>query len=246
MVVRFFRCLVLNGAGLLTLAAGSAEAHVVPNMTVEAEFSADGRYAFQINVDPRTFLASDPTSLPPVPASWYLDQPAEQAAATKAKAQEYLSRALGLVFGGNKAPLPICEILPIDGEDNTPLEPDTQEVHFLAKTSGSVPPGTASFQVEFSKDANTTLILLPRQTGNSAARPQVVFPGETSRAFALTIPEQTPPGFPGPKSSPKSLPSRIGVGLLTVFVLVLLFQGWRLLNKYRHHHRAHQRPKNSD
>ncbi|MBE2285618.1 MAG: hypothetical protein IAE77_19300 [Prosthecobacter sp.] len=245
MVVRFFSRPFLNAVGLLTLAAGSAGAHVVPNMTVEAEFAADGRYALQINVDPRTFLASDPTSLPPVPASWYQEQSAEQAAATKAKAQEYLVAALGLLFGGQKTALPACEIQPIDGEDNTPLEPDTQEVHFLARVQGSVPPGAASFQVDFAKDANTTLILLPQQKGGSAARPQVIFPGETSRPFELTFVPNAKPGV-APKPAASSSAGRMAVGLLLAAVLVLLFQGWRLLNKYRHHHRWHQRPKKDE
>ena len=78
----FFRRRVLGAAFLALLeVAGVAHAHVVPNMTVEAEFNSAGGYTLRINVDPRTFLAADPTSLPPVPASWYLEQTPEQAAA---------------------------------------------------------------------------------------------------------------------------------------------------------------------
>lgn len=245
MTTRRFRRQIFKAAGLLALAAGSAGAHVVPNMTVEAGFAADGTYSLQINVDPRTFLAADPTTLPPVPGSWYQEQTAEQAAATKAKAQEYLTKALGLLFGGQKTPLPACEIQPINGEDNTPLEPDTQEVHFLARAQGSVPAGAASFQVDFSKDGNTTLILLPRQMGSSAARPQVIFPGETSRPFPLSVAQNATPGVTS-KPAARSSAGRIAVGVLVAAVLVLLFQGWRLLNKYRHHHRWHQRPKKED
>ena len=72
-----------------------AGAHVVPSMTVEAEFQSDGGYALRINVDPRTFLAPDPTTLPPVPASWYREQTPEQIAATHERAQYYLAEALG-------------------------------------------------------------------------------------------------------------------------------------------------------
>jgi hypothetical protein len=164
---------------------GAAWAHVVPNMTVEADFAADGGYTLSINVDPRTFLAADPTTLPPVPGSWYREQTPEQLAATHEKAGEYLARALGLLFGGQKTPLPNCALQAIDGESNTPLTAETQEVHLLASAQGRVPAGAASFQIDFAKDANTTLILLPSHGGKAAPRPQVIFPGETSRAYPL-------------------------------------------------------------
>ena len=66
---------------------GAAWAHVVPNMTVEADFAADGVYTLSINVDPRTFLAADPTTLPPVPGSWYREQTPEQLAREQPRQQ---------------------------------------------------------------------------------------------------------------------------------------------------------------
>ena len=128
----------LLGAVFLTFLAvpGLLFAHVVPNMTVEAEFTSAGGYTLRINVDPRTFLAAEPTSLPPVPASWYLEQTPEQVAATHEKAQQYLASALGLLFDGKKTVLPACKIRAMDGADNTPLKADTQEVHLLATASG--------------------------------------------------------------------------------------------------------------
>lgn len=247
MLPRIFRCLVLRAAmPVILVPFCNAEAHVVPNMTVEADFDADTTYTLRINVDPRTFLAADPTTLPPVPGSWYREQTPEQIAATHQKARDYLSAALGLIFSGQKTPLPACELQAIDGADNAPLKPDTQEIHLLATVHGSPPPGADNFQIDFSKDANTSLILLHRQTGTAELRPQVIFPGETSRPFSFRPIEKKP--APAAPSSQVAAPR--GISLWVVFVsgvmIVLLFQGWRLLNKYRHYHRGHQKPKSCE
>uniref|UniRef100_UPI0037849C83 hypothetical protein n=1 Tax=Prosthecobacter sp. TaxID=1965333 RepID=UPI0037849C83 len=227
---------------------GAAWAHVVPNMTVEADFAADGGYTLSINVDPRTFLAADPTTLPPVPGSWYREQTPEQLAATHEKAGEYLTRALGLLFGGQKTPLPNCAIQAIDGESNTPLTAETQEVHLLASAQGRVPAGAASFQIDFAKDANTTLILLPSHGGKAAPRPQVIFPGETSRAYPLetSTPAPTTTTAPAPAPQPPAPLFSLGLVITLSVVVMLLIVGWRLLNHYRHHHRAHRRPRPDD
>lgn len=229
-------------------APGLAGAHVVPNMTVEADFAAEGGYSLRINVDPRTFLAADPTTLPPVPGSWYREQTPEQLAATHEKAGEYLSRALGLLFGGQKMPFPNWAIQAIDGENNTPLTAETQEVHLLASAKGRVPAGAASFQIDFAKDANTTLILLPSHGGKAAPRPQVIFPGETSRAYPLETSTPAPTTAVAPAPASQQPASLFSLGLvLTLSVAVLfLIVGWRLLRRYRHHHRAHHRPRHDD
>jgi len=229
-------------------APGLAGAHVVPNMTVEADFAAEGGYSLRINVDPRTFLAADPTTLPPVPGTWYREQTPEQLAATHEKAGEYLSRALGLLFGGQKTPFPHWAIQAIDGESNTPLTAETQEVHLLVSATGRVPAGAASFQIDFAKDANTTLILLPSHGGQAAPRPQVIFPGETSRSYPL----ETSPPAPTPVVAPAAAPQppvplfSLGLVITLSVAVMLLIVGWRLLRQYRHHHRAHHRPRPDD
>ena len=219
-----------------------AGAHVVPSMTVEAEFQSDGGYALRINVDPRTFLAPDPTTLPPVPASWYREQTPEQIAATHERAQDYLAEALGLLFEGKKVPLPPCRIEAINGEDNTPLSEETQELHLLATAAGRVP-AAATFQIDFSKAANTSLILVHSRAGKSDLRPQVLFPGETSREFQLALVETKalPPAAPPAQAVAPA--SRLFLVVLISISIVLVLVGWRLLLHYRHHHRAHRKPR---
>jgi hypothetical protein len=213
------------------------QAHVVPNMTVEADFGRTGGYTLRINVDPRTFLATDPTSLPPVPGSWYREQNAEQAAATHEKARQYLRSALGLLFSGRKTPLPDCQIQAMDGADNTPLKPDTVEVQLLATVEGRLPEGADSFQIDIAKDANTSMILLLSHEGRAEPRPQVVFPGETSRKFPLKPPvPEAPPSQREPAGT-----GHFFLMLVSAAAGIAGITGWRLLGRYRHHHRAHRR-----
>jgi hypothetical protein len=161
MMHRFLSRRILSFIYLAFLAVASiARAHVVPNMTVEAEFESKGGYTLRINVDPRIFLASDPTSLPPVPASWYLEQTPEQVAATHEKAQQYLTSALGVLFNEQKAPLPTCKIQAMDGADNTPLKADTQEVHLLATASGQLPARPKPAATQANQSAQSVLSLL--------------------------------------------------------------------------------------
>lgn len=224
----------------LLLFSGRAAGHVVPSMTIEADFASDRSYTLRVNVDPRTFLAENPTTLPPVPASWYREQTPEQIKATKQKAQDYLSRALGVWFGDKKNTLTVSEIQAIDGNDNTPIQAETQEVHLLATVIGSVPEEAESFRIEFAKDANTSLILLHSQNGKSELRPQVIFPGETSRAFQL---DRAPAAVATITQPPPPVSNRLYLVITLAITCILIMVGWRLLNRYRHHHRAHQKPR---
>ncbi len=237
--------LALMGAGLLAalLCAGSVQAHVVPNMTLEASFASDGSYSMTINVDPRTFMAADPTTLPPVPGSWYREQTPSQITATHQKAAEYLSRSLGLVFDGQKVLLPECVFQAIDGADNTPFDAETQEVHLLATTRGTVPAGAATFQVDFAKEANTTLILLATPPGSSTARARVVFAGETSPVMRLHPEGAAAPPVRQLASEPVPEGNPVWLMLVGAAGLIAVIVGWRLLAHYRHHHRFHRKPR---
>ena len=230
---------VTNAIFLFFLAiAGGARAHVVPNITVEAEFTLGGSYTLRVNVDPRTFLAADPSSLPPVPASWYQGQTPEQVAATHAKAREYLVTSLGVLFNGRKTSLPACEIRAMDGADNTALKADTQEVHFLVTYRGQVPSAASSFEIEFGKNANTSLILLQSEAGQSEVRPQVVFPGETSRPFQVRASAADSPGI---APSPKTHDIYLTLGISGACIAVIF--GWALLTRFRQYHQTHRQPR---
>lgn len=217
--------------------ASLLHAHNVPSMTIESRFTAAGNFDLTINFDPRAFLAADPRTLPPVAGSWFSDQSPDQAAATLEKARDYLRQSVGLIFNGRPIPLPQLTLQPIDGADNTPLKADTQELHLLAKCAGPVPDGATEFQISFAKTAAIDLILLNALESAAERRPQVLFPGETSRAFVF---RSTPPPPPPQKAEPEV--SQLSI---TVFIVVAaaVFIGWRLLKKYRHFHRGHRKPR---
>jgi hypothetical protein len=62
-------------------------AHQVPSLTIEANFTPEGQLTLSINLDPRLFLAEDPTTLPPIAAPWFRDQSPEAKTQTLADAQ---------------------------------------------------------------------------------------------------------------------------------------------------------------
>lgn len=300
-----FRALVLVLRPLL-LAAVPAFGHTVPDTAVEAVFSQDGTYALTVNLDPRAFLAANPSTLPPVPASWYLGQTPEQAAATHQKAGEYIRRCVRLMFNGHAAPLPPFTFQAINGATNAPIDAEAQEVHVLAVARGSLPPGASSFQIDYAKEATTALILLSSQSGQPAPRAQAVFAGEMSKEVPLRPGPSAPPPAQaaapsGPGQGNASAPSpppglasgasralaggagaghradarasqgaetaaqprtaaqpaaaaesaaaaagkkreHLWLALVSSAALICILVGWRLLVRYRHHHRWHRRP----
>jgi hypothetical protein len=178
-MMRPMRLLVL----LLAFVAAAAQAHTVPSLTIEAVFQADHSYTLRINVDPRLFLSTQPTSLPPVEAKWYRDQSPDELKKTEQQAADYLKRAVSLLFAAKPAELPVITFKPMDGATNEPLAAESKEIHLLAEMHGMVT--APDFQIAISKDANSSVILLNSLGDQMERRPQVLFPGETSRAFAL-------------------------------------------------------------
>ncbi len=185
----------------LVLSTAAARAHVVPNMTIEADFAKDRSYTLRINLDPRVFLSDQPTSLPPVSADWYLSQTEAQKAETYAKATAYLEANLGLSFDGQTAPLPSCEFVALDGATYEAVKPETEETHLLATAKALVPEKAGGFSLAFGREANVSLILINGEEGIEERKPQVIFPGETSRPFKLTQ-------APAPASVP--VPAAVG------------------------------------
>lgn len=181
MTLRWWHAVLLL-ACLIGLPA-SVCAHAVPSLIVDAVFQTDGTYALRVNVDPRLFLSAQPTSLPPVESKWYRDQSPEDRKKTEQQATEYLKRALTFLFGGQRSELAEIHFTAMDGATNQPLAEQSAEVHLLAEVRGKT--SAVDFQVGLGKDANTSLILINSLGEEMERRPQVLFPGETSRAFAL-------------------------------------------------------------
>jgi hypothetical protein len=181
---RHITCLLIGG--LLLALAGSAQAHQVPVMQIEAEFFKNRNYSLRINLDPRVFLSEQPSSLPPVPASWYREQTPEQLQATEKAAMAYLRKNVELQFDTEKAPLPECTLVAIDGATNQPISEETEEVHLLARAHTTVPASGRNFSINLGRETGVSVILLNSMKGDSEIKPRVVFPGESSEPFPLT------------------------------------------------------------
>lgn len=213
----------------LLLIAPLLRAHQIPNITLEAMFAADRSYTLRVNLDPRVFLSAQPTSLPPVEAGWYLGQSETEQKETHLRATEYLRKNLGLRFGATDAEWPVIEITAIDGTTLEPLKPDTAETHLLAVAKSRLPGGGNAFELVFGPEANVSLILLNSEDGKPERRPQVLFPGESSRPYKLTAAPvlAAPPAVPPPAPTPRGF--RFDDALLLLGLPVLVFAiAWRL------------------
>lgn len=228
-------------AAVFPVTAFQAEAHQVPSMTIEAVFSTDHHYTLRINLDPRLFLSDQPTSLPPVPANWFRDQSPEEVQKTFASAQDYLNRALECRFSGKTAALTGCRFQAMDGASNGPFTEASQEVHLLGEMEGQAPTGQAAFELALLQPANTSLILLNSLDGKAERRPQVLFPGETSRPFPLPASGPSPPQPPpileaAPKSSTAATPPNAGAplpwvsitGVAAALIMMVLTWWWKV------------------
>lgn len=205
-----------------------AYAHQVPSLTVEALFTKDRAYTLRVSLDPRLFLSDQPSSLPPVPIEWFREQTPDQVKATWRQAAEYVREALELKFGDATTRITDCQFQPMDGATNQPLGPDTKEVHLLGEAKGTVPDGCDSFQIALSRNANVSMILLNSFDGEMERRPNVIFPGETSRAFVMKVAAPTPEPVTkpvianaAPAASPESLSNTGRTWLLAIPALLL-------------------------
>ena len=176
----FLRCLILS-----LLACAISQAHQVPNMTIEATFEASGSYELKVNLDPRVFLSSIPTSLPPVAADWYLSQTSEQVKATFVQATEHLQKHVELRFGGKVQPMAGMTFVAMDGATNQTVTAETAETHLLGTLRGTVPTGAGEFVLGFAREAQVSLILLLKTPEMAEPKVQVLFPGESSRAIQV-------------------------------------------------------------
>jgi len=167
---------------VLGLAAG-VQAHQVPNLTLEAEFTTTGEVEFKLNLDPRLFLAEDPKSLPPVPAPWFRDQTEAEKADTLKTALTYVKAALTFFFDAQPAAEWTWEFQPIDGATGEAFTDETAEVHLLATVKTRCPVGGEACSVRLEDPAKAPTVLLNSVNQQAERRPQILFPGETSRPF---------------------------------------------------------------
>lgn len=161
-----------------------AVAHPVPTLVVEAEFTPQRTATFRVNLDPRLFLAPQPSSLPPVPAFWWLDQDESEKAKSLSTAISYIDRIL-LFKVGETLIKGTWLITPIDSSSFLPLEASSAEIHLLAVYTGPLPTSDDKFTLTVSKECPVGLILVNSIEGLNERKPQSLFGGETSVEFAL-------------------------------------------------------------
>ncbi len=219
----------------LLFGGGEAQAHQVPNMTVEATFEPAGKFELKVNLDPRVFLSTNPTSLPPVSADWYLNQNEDQVQKSYVQAAEHVKKHLEVKFGGQAQPLPDITWQAMDGATNQPLTRETAEAHLLGTLRGVVPAGKGDFALGFAKEAVVSLILLLKTPEMPEPKVQVLFPGESSRAIpvptAAAAPVEAPP--PSPVTPIADQPRRAmgWIGWLAGTVFVVALSGWFLATR---------------
>jgi hypothetical protein len=211
---------------LCSLCAFTVHAHQVPSMTLETAFSEDDSAAFSINLDPRCFLAEVPTTLPPVPAEWWRDQSEADKTKTSQDANSFLQKAMRLQLGGKPIDLPAFTFTPMDAATNQEFTAESKEVHLLGKLTLKVPAEADSFVVDYTMSATVPLVLLNSLTTKPAGRPQLLFPGETSRPFKLPI--AAPPPTPAPEPPAETTPAKtapwlwIGIGGIVLFAAITI------------------------
>jgi hypothetical protein len=210
---------------VLLISAGAARAHQVPNMTIEATFESAGTFELKVNLDPRVFLSTIPTSLPPVVAEWYLNQTPEQVQATYAQATEHLKKHVEARFGGVAASLAEISWQAMDGTTNLPVTQETTETHLLGTLRGKVPVGQGEFALSFAREAQVSLILLLKIPEMAEPKVQVLFPGETSRA--IQVPTKVKVVAATPPAAPSQWPIWLGAGLVAALAAVWLLRTMR-------------------
>ena len=173
-------CLILAAM----LPALTAVGHTVPTLVLESEFTSGRQCTLSVNVDPRLFLSEQPTSLPPVAASWFLEQDETSKKKTAEQASGYLINSLHLTVGETDLK-PEWKITAIDSANATPLATTSAEVHLLAQWTGPIPAVPGDFKAALDQKCAVSLIVLNGTEGHKDRRPQVIFPGETSRGYAL-------------------------------------------------------------
>jgi hypothetical protein len=175
---------------LLSLAC-AASGHQIPSVQLELEITSGGPHTLRLNVDPRLVISQTPASVPPLPASWYLDQSTEQVAETHEKTIRYISEMFRFDYGTTTAPSD-WTVQPIDGLTNEALSSTTSEVHLLASCIRTPTSGIESLKIGLANEAAAALTIITLIDGKPSRRAQVLFPGETSKPITWTAPQNSP------------------------------------------------------
>ena len=210
------------------------QAHTVPALNLETEVTSGGTtIRFLLNIDPRLFMSTTPTQLPPVTAQWYRDLSPEAKSGAEKAAADFITKSITL--SADAHPLqPTWVFLPIDGADNTPMSEKTTELHLLADATLPLPEDSKTFLLRLSQQCPAALTMLSVVDGKAARRPQVLFPGEDSRpltwaepvaAAAVSTPAQPPSLAPAAADSAESAPWYEAPFLLG-WKEVMSIQGW--------------------
>lgn len=195
---------------------GMLNAHTVPTLVVEAEFTTRKNVSLKVNLDPRLFLAPQPSSLPPVPASWWFDQDENSKAESIKKAGGYIDRILTFRVG-ETIMKGTWQVSPIDSTSAFPLGANSAEVHLLAEYTSALPNTDGAFTLEVSKDCPVGLILVNSLEGVNERKPQSLFAGEISVGFTLPARIHTKA-----KTSPF-----IWLAILTPPLLLVVLRRWK-------------------
>lgn len=187
MLIRWVVIAVVIGAWGCPLSA-----HTVPTLVVEAEFNMARQSEIRVNIDPRLFLASQPTTLPPIAAAWWLEQDAASRAKTGAAAVAYLEKTLGFRIG-DAALRGDWKVTAIDSATSFPLSSESAEVHLLAERQQQLPAVPGEFKVNVSDDCAVGVMLMNSIEGKPERHPQALFPSESSRGFKLPEIKPTAP-----------------------------------------------------
>lgn len=204
------------------LTAVRIQAHPIPTLVVEALFHPDRTCELKVNLDPRLFLHEVPSTLPPVPGSWWWDQSEADRAANQDRARQYLASTLQFAFGTAQAQ-PTWTVQAIDSTLTTELSPTSAEVHLLASCRVDPTADASEFKLTLARSAAVPVILLNSELGNPKITPQSVYPGETSRAFAL--PFKTTASSEPPATIPPLAPQNASSTPLRLVLAATLLTG---------------------
>lgn len=219
------------------IVGSAAHAHQVPNMTVEADFAPDGGFEIKVNIDPRVFLSDNPTSLPPVPASWFLDQSEDQRRDTFRQATSHVGRMLKFQLGKEALKEPAIDWQAMDGATSLAVTVDTAETHLLGTLRGAVPEGADRFTLQYAREGQVSLILLTTTPGMTEPKVQVLFAGESSRPVAIPAgrpkTEQKAQNSPTPAAEQDQSAISAAAGALVALLAVITVAGLRRLRTRR-------------